>query len=469
MSFKETGDLVVGALSNALPDQNISDVVARSVELFLKSYRLEVLDNASWLEREGTAKWCLTERSVLGLVLTAQRIAIICEFGVGLKVSLLPDDRFWYLPGRNENGKWITPTQKTLMWWMKSNGFSSAESLEKSLNKPGQLSAVTIRNWINGKTLPDVSTVLGLVDSNLGLGTDETIKKHSLLVMLLTCRLIQKFAGAVVDVLGYRGALRLMTEYMKLMNAYEASEKPKFINFMNQVASRLGCPPEALPVESIVKAHEKVHAEDLMKRLTCLVNQAMQRKSCDFIQAKDFVSESTRIIIKHQSTELIDPIKDNLYAAIQIELTTRLESGCFDIPYVEDQLLRYKNIEKNGVNLKYVRFTVEARLAVLKEEHEKAYDLYVQAFQESRYRGGKMVKQICRELISISCFMFSLASESKSKRGDYWKTAKYLRVWCDMVGVCYDLIDDDDKAFLFKGRKVFENVLIRKGVNSICR
>jgi hypothetical protein len=342
---------------------------------------------------------------------------------------------------------------------MKSNGFASPEQLEGRIGKPGLVRAVTIRSWVNGESVPELTTLRILADADLKLGSDEQTQKNSLLIMMLVCRLVHGFGDMVKNVLGETEAVRLLRDYRILCRAFERHEKKEFFQFMNLVASKAGMPLQEMPVEVVMEAKELFLSKEITKRAIGLVTEVQKRGTFDFIRGSDFVQKWVRIFWKSSTKDLDDSVKEAVWSAVELARATRQEHRLVKQWDFDRLLGSFKQKIRPEVKLEYYLLAAEARVAVCAGDFEKAFDLYVGAFKKARYQGGLLTKKICEELIGLSCFMYSQMLERKAPRGEYWAVAKYLRGWCKMMDICGNLLDDVDAVYVKKGCMDFRQFL----------
>lgn len=368
---------------------------------------------------------------------------------------LLPNEPWWFLPGPDENGVWKTPIQKVIKWWIRDNNFLTHEALEKAIDKKGCLIAVTVRSWIKGEAIPQISTLQVIRNAKLDLGPDEDKRKRSLIACVMLARLTNSLYDLSVSLMGEEDAKSLLGDFKTLYMAYQSKEQITFQRMLPGMLAKLGTDAENASADDLLDCERAFREHVLHPKIEYVFRKVNDCNSIDFITSDDFVSELARISWKRGAAEKADSLIQKLHEIQIIVNKTRLLGLLMIHDNTIQQLDEAYRALPPGVQANYMMTTVRARQAVCLGDCETAFTLYVEAFQEARYCGGKLVKKICEELMALCCFRYAMTCENREQRGEYWKVAKYLREWCKLTLLSPDFADDDDDAYVEKGRQFF--------------
>lgn len=168
-NFSQSVKSLSSILTGYLPSASIMGAIGDTLADVHDAYNELVRSEGTYLNKAETLRYFITIRAMPLIVMSMNRSLLrykIEDVGLGT-----PDDKFWYLPSIDENGKLIMPLETVMRW-----AYQLCESSQTQFHYPGKNSVsddVTRQNdldnainWTRGSTVPALAALIRNFDDS---------------------------------------------------------------------------------------------------------------------------------------------------------------------------------------------------------------------------------------------------------------------------------------------------------------
>lgn len=177
---------LVSLLEKYVPSVRVNSVISNTLMELLEVYQAFVKDDGTYLDKQGTIQWLITEFIIGRLAISIKKNTL--KFNVTGDEFSIPSG-WWYLP-TIESEKIVYPLEKVLRWIYEEEGLS-----QRKFHCPDESNAETsteqeqnlnnAKNWIKAKNnLPSLPALLWNIDYSMALnyknkGSDSKLNINS--------------------------------------------------------------------------------------------------------------------------------------------------------------------------------------------------------------------------------------------------------------------------------------------------
>lgn len=423
---------------NEITDNNqLSWILADLVVGLLYGYPLLLRNNASFLNRKETIRWIMKVSLPAPLVIALQTSKAFAKHPSVELSNMFNDIDFQrFLP--SFNGKeTIMPFSKILKYLLNDILQKSPEKIVKEGDSPNPR---TVRNWIEGRQLPNTSYLIDFVKI-IDFSEKE---KESFLLMILIARFFDFLFQDLIKNYGVEEVKKIVDDFSTLYTAFKNTLiEPVF---------------KSMPFSHSVKWESWKHIvfsrfdEDLSNRLDQELNRAIEEGISDEpsffdLATKMYLTNLDAFVPAENQAEYIK----RSYELLNQSLNTNSEN----VVEYEESILELEHKKPRDGSLAFFHPLLQARCAIFNKNIEGALKYLIEAFNEGRYASGSLVESILIDLMGVSAYQFSKSDDKKGARGDYWKILKYMRTWAHHHGLCEQYLSDDKREFIELNRRNF--------------
>ncbi len=168
-NFSQAVQTLSNILTGYLPSPRIMGAIGETLADIYDGYNELVRSEGTYLNKAETLRYFITVRAVSLLVVSLNRNLLrykIEDFDLDT-----PEEKFWYLPSIDENGKQIMPLEKVMRW-----AYQLCESSQTQFHYPGknsfsddaarQNNLDNAINWMRGSTVPALAALIKNFDDS---------------------------------------------------------------------------------------------------------------------------------------------------------------------------------------------------------------------------------------------------------------------------------------------------------------
>ncbi|MFW6016222.1 MAG: ankyrin repeat domain-containing protein [bacterium] len=312
-----------------------------------------------------------------------------------------PDKKLWFTINAND-GKILYPINLVLNWWEKKIKYSDLTEMAKGFSGEKEISENGSEEWLNyykkimrwkGKeNLPSAYSIFRLNDMELDIDNGGENKKLLIIYLFIA----RAFQYAISKFLDYYDKDITTEEGIKFYNDffyqfikknYESNNKHRELHTKKQIQIFLNYAVGAKKIEDnidmfcLLSKDAQVEIEDLMGELDKLTDLYTNKKDYD----------------KEKALEKLDVIENITFGLNPEDDEERVEYKIIDYYY------------------KYYLLWKEARIRLLSGQLEEAAQLYLEAFNEGRYRAGEDLKEIIKEGYCLAAYLVNDENKNTTK------------------------------------------------------